>query len=61
MSYYSEPDSHIIDKVKVVLDLSKYAAKKANYVLKEHATQVLISLIQLLKKGLLLWKLKLTN
>ena len=31
MSYYSEPDSHIIDKVKVVLDLSNYAAKKANY------------------------------
>ena len=31
MSYYSEPDSHIIDKVKVVLDLLNYAAKKANY------------------------------
>ena len=30
MSYYSEPDSHIIDKGKdkVVLDLSNYAAKK---------------------------------
>ena len=28
MSYYSETDSHIQDKVKVVLDLSNYATKK---------------------------------
>ena len=28
MSYYPEPDSHIIDKVKVVLYLSNYATKK---------------------------------
>ena len=28
MSYYTEPDSHIIDKVKVLLDLSNYATKK---------------------------------
>ena len=28
MSYYQEKDSHIRDKVKVVLNLSKYAAKK---------------------------------
>ena len=28
MSYYFEPDSHIRDKVKVVLDLSNYATKK---------------------------------
>ena len=29
MSYYPEPDSHIMDKVKVVvLDLSNYATKK---------------------------------
>ena len=28
MHYYSEPDSHIRDKVKVVLDESKYATKK---------------------------------
>ena len=28
MSYYPEPDSHIRDKVKVVLDLSNYATKK---------------------------------
>ena len=27
MSYYPEPDIHIIDKVKVVLDLSNYATK----------------------------------
>ena len=28
MSYYPEPDSHIRDKVKVVLDLSSYTTKK---------------------------------
>ena len=28
MSHYPEPDSHIRDKVKVVLDLSNYATKK---------------------------------
>ena len=28
MSYYTEPDSHIRDKVKVDLDLSNYATKK---------------------------------
>ena len=28
MSYYQEPDSHIRDKVKVVLDLSNYDTKK---------------------------------
>ena len=28
MSYYPEPDSHITDEVKVVLDLSNYATKK---------------------------------
>ena len=33
MNYYPEPDSHIRDKVKVVLDLSNYATKKE----KEHA------------------------
>ena len=27
-SYYSEPDIHIRDKVKVELDLSNYATKK---------------------------------
>ena len=27
MSYYPEPDIHIGDKVKVVLDLSNYATK----------------------------------
>ena len=27
MSYNPEPDSHIIDKVKVVLDLSNYSTK----------------------------------
>ena len=28
MRFYPEPDSHIRDKVKVVLDLSNYATKK---------------------------------
>ena len=28
MSYYPEPDTHIRDKVKVVLDLSNYATRK---------------------------------
>ena len=28
MSYYPEPNSHIRDKVKVVSDLSNYAAKE---------------------------------
>ena len=28
MSYYLEPDSHIIDKIKVVLDFSNYATEK---------------------------------
>ena len=36
MSYYPEPDSHIRDKVKVVLDLSNHATKKEL----DHATSV---------------------
>ena len=28
MNYYPEPDSHITDKVKVVLELPNYATKK---------------------------------
>ena len=28
MSYYTEPRSHIRDKVKVVLELSNYATKE---------------------------------
>ena len=28
MSYFSEPDSYLRDKVKVVLNLSNYATKK---------------------------------
>ena len=49
MSYYPESDSHIRDKVKVVLDLSQYATKK-NY----NMQQALIYLLWLLKKVLLL-------
>ena len=36
MSYYPEPDSHIKDKVKVVIELSNYATKKEV----EHATDI---------------------
>ena len=36
MSYYPEPDSHIRDNIKVVLDLSNYATKKEW----DHATGV---------------------
>ena len=36
MSYHPEPDSHIRDKVKVVLGLSNYATKKEL----DHATDV---------------------
>ena len=36
MSYYQEPDNHVKDKVKVVLDLSNHATKKEL----EHATGV---------------------
>ena len=39
MIYYPKPDSHIRDKVKVVLDLSTYATKKEL----DHATNVDIS------------------
>ena len=36
MSYYPEPDSHVRDKVKVVLELSNYATKKEL----QHATGI---------------------
>ena len=36
MTYYSEPDSHIRDKVKVQLELPNYATKEEL----EHATGV---------------------
>ena len=36
MIYYPEPDSHIRDKVRVVLDFSNYATKKEL----EHATDI---------------------
>ena len=34
MSYYPEPDSHVRDKVKVVLDLSNLETKKNLQVLR---------------------------
>ena len=36
MSYYPEPDSHIREKLKVVLGFSNYATKKGL----EHATGI---------------------
>ena len=36
MSYYPEQDSHIRDKIKVLLDLSNYATKKELH----HATSI---------------------
>ena len=36
MSYYPEPDSHIREKVKVVLELSTYATKKES----DHTTDI---------------------
>ena len=56
MCYYPEPGSHIRDQVKVVLDLSNYAAKKEL----DHATGVDTSDLAA-KKICLLWKLKLTK
>ena len=56
MVYYPEPDSHIRDKVKVVLDLSNYAIKKGF----EHVAGFDTSYLAA-KKILLLWKLKLIN
>ena len=50
MSYYQEPDSHIRDKVKAVLDLSNYATKKK----KEYATGTDKSDLAAKKKILLL-------
>ena len=41
MSYFPELDSHIRDKVKLVLDLSNYAIKKEL----EHPTGVTTSMI----------------
>ena len=40
MGYYPEPDSHIRDKVKIVLELTNYATKK-----NQNMLQVLIYLI----------------
>ena len=36
MSYYPEPDSHVRDKVKKVLDVANYATKKEL----QHATGI---------------------
>ena len=49
MSYYIEPEINIRDKVKVVLDRSRYTTKK-----NQRTLQVLIYLIQLVKVTLFL-------
>ena len=36
MNYFAEPDSHIRDVVKVILDLTNYATKKEL----DHATMI---------------------
>ena len=56
MRYYPEPDIHIKDKVKVILDLLNYRTKKEL----DHTTGVNTSGLAA-KKILFLWKLKLTN
>ena len=53
MSYYPEPDVHIRNKVKVLLDLWNYAKKKEL----EYATSVDTSYLAA-KNFVLLWKLK---
>ena len=55
MSYCPEPDSHITDKVKVVIELPNYEIKKEL----DHATGV-DTFGLAAKKILLLWKLNLT-
>ena len=55
MSSYLAPDSHIRDKVKVVLYLANYATKEL-----KHATSNDTSDLAA-KKILLLWKMKLTS
>ena len=52
MSYCPEPDSHIRDKVKVVLDLSNYAAKNEL----EHTTGVDTSNLAANKKDFIVLK-----
>ena len=51
MSYYQETDSHIRDKVKVVLDLSNYATKNKL----DHVTGVDTSDLAA-KKDFISWK-----
>ena len=55
MSYYPEPDNHVRDKVKVMLDLSNYATKKIKTWSGVESSNLAAKMI------LLLWKLKLTN
>ena len=56
MSHYSEPDRHIIDKVKVVLELPNYATTKKL----KHTADLDTSYLAA-KKILFLWNPKLIN
>ena len=56
MNYCPEPDNHVRDKFKIVLQLSNYATKKEI----KHATGAGTSDLAA-KKILLLWRLKLIN
>ena len=56
MSYYPEPDIHIRDKVKVVLELSNYATKKEL----DHGSGADTSDLAA-EKDLLFWNMKLIN
>ena len=56
MSCYPEPDSHIRDKVKVVLDLSNYYTKREL----EHATGIDTSVVTA-KKDCIALELKMKN
>ena len=49
MRHYPEPDSHIRDKVKVILDSSNYASKK-----KDHATGINTSVLDAKKDFIVL-------
>ena len=39
MRYYLEPDSHIRDKVKVVLNLSNYATKEGLFIINNYCCE----------------------
>ena len=52
MRHYPEPDSHIRDKVKVILDSSNYTSKKK----KDHATGIINTSVLDAKKDFIVLK-----